>query len=279
VTVPIAVEGVTVAVKVNDCPEVGVDVEAVRIVVVTVSATVTTCADEALALNADVPWYCATTECEPIASDVAVKLAAPSESVSVASVTVPSTNATEPVGVPPAELTVALNVIDTPGAADVAEAVKVVVVCRAAGELTVTVMAFDVLLASFVSPPYCAVTVWLPSPSAVVEKLAVPFASVPLPIDVVPSRKVTVPVAAAGETVAVNVTDWPDVTEDAESVRVVVVDTAPTVMVWAVDVLAASFVSPPYFAVTLSEPTGSFAVVRVAVPFERVPVPSEVVPL
>lgn len=50
---------------------------------------------------------------------------------------------------------------------------------------------------------------WLPTTSAAVEMVAVPVASsVPLPMDVAPSRKVTVPVGVppVPVTVAVNVT-------------------------------------------------------------------------
>ena len=46
----------------------------------------------------------------------------------------------------------------------------------------------------------------VPADSVEVEKLAVPLETVPVPITVVPSLKVTVPVAPA-ERVAVNVTD------------------------------------------------------------------------
>jgi hypothetical protein len=58
-----------------------------------------------------------------------------------------------------------------------------------------------------------------------VVKLAVPEASVPVPSEVVPLWNVTVPVAAAGETVAVNMTLAPTagVVVDAESVTVLAV--------------------------------------------------------
>jgi len=50
-----------------------------------------------------------------------------------------------------------------------------------------------------------------PPPSVDVENVAIPPLTVPVPSVVAPSRNVTVPVAAAGETVAVNVTAWPKV--------------------------------------------------------------------
>lgn len=48
-----------------------------------------------------------------------------------------------------------------------------------------------------------------PAVSVDVLKVAFPLLSVPVPNVVVPSLNVTVPVAADGETVAVNVTDAP----------------------------------------------------------------------
>jgi hypothetical protein len=60
----------------------------------------------------------------------------------------------------------------------------------------------------------------------------------------------TEPVAAAGETVAVNVTDWPTCAELAEEVSIVVVGAWPTDCVRTAEVLDASLVSPTYVAVT-----------------------------
>jgi hypothetical protein len=58
---------------------------------------------------------------------------------------------------------------------------------------------------------------------------------------VAPSENCTVPVAAAGDTVAVNVTDCPDVDgfDDDATAVVVVIDEAFTVCVRTEDVLAA----------------------------------------
>jgi hypothetical protein len=61
-----------------------------------------------------------------------------------------------------------------------------------------TVSAVDAEGAKRVSPPYCAVMEWLPAASELLEKVATPeVLSVPVPKDVVPSRKVTVPVGMA----------------------------------------------------------------------------------
>ena len=65
-----------------------------------------------------------------------------------------------------------------------------------------------------------------------VEKVALPADSAPVPRIVAPSLKVTVPVAAEGETVAVNVTDVPRLGVDEDGDKVVVVtcaDAAETV--------------------------------------------------
>jgi hypothetical protein len=75
------------------------------------------------------------------------------------------------------------------------------------------------------------------------ESCAVPPLTVAVPsvVDVVLSVKVTVPVAAAGKTLAVSVTPVPVVVEveEAASVVVVAVSAVLTVMLTALDVLLA----------------------------------------
>jgi len=80
-----------------------------------------------------------------------------------------------------------------------------------------------------------------------VASVALPELSVPVPIEVVPSKKVTVPVAVEGETVAVNVTLAPTagVVVDAASAVVVAVFVEVTVIATALDVLPANVVEPP----------------------------------
>jgi len=72
-----------------------------------------------------------------------------------------------------------------------------------------------------------AVMVWLPTASAEVMKVVTPPLSVPVPMGLPPSKKVTVPVGvpvlATGDTVAVNVTDWPKTLGLTEEVTLVVV--------------------------------------------------------
>ncbi len=67
--------------------------------------------------------------------------------------------------------------------------------------------------------------------------------SLAVPSVVDPSLKVTVPVGmpdpgATTATVAVSVTGWPDVTDEAEPIRVAAVESFPTVTPRAVDVSA-----------------------------------------
>ena len=67
----------------------------------------------------------------------------------------------------------------------------------------------------------------------------------PVPSVVLPSENVTVPVAVAGVTVAVNVTGEPYADGFADEASVTVVLALFTVCVRAVDVLLLSFASPP----------------------------------
>ena len=74
-----------------------------------------------------------------------------------------------------------------------------------------------------------------------------PELNVPVPIELDPSIKVTVPVAVVGETVAVSVTLAPVATDVGDAVNEVVVAVLvePTVMVTGLDVLDAKVVDPP----------------------------------
>ena len=77
--------------------------------------------------------------------------------------------------------------------------------------------------------------------------MATPELNVPVPSEVVPDMKVTVPVAVEGETVAVNVTLAPTtgVVVDAASAVVVAVLVEVTVILTALDALVAKVVDPP----------------------------------
>ena len=101
-----------------------------------------------------------------------------------------------------------------------------------------------------------------------------------VPSELVPSRKVIVPVAepAAGCTVAARVTDCPNVAGFVLAAIAVDVAAGFTVSFSAADVLPAKFVSPLYCAVMDWEPAGKEETVSCAVPFESETVPRVVVP-
>ena len=102
-----------------------------------------------------------------------------------------------------------------------------------------------------------------------------------VPREVVPSRNVIVPVTEppyAGTTFAVNVTACANVAGFALEEMSVVVVAEFIVSVSAVDVLAAKFASPLYFAVRLSVPTGRLETFSCARLFDNVIVPNEVPP-
>jgi hypothetical protein len=75
--------------------------------------------------------------------------------------------------------------------------------------------------------------------------VATPELNVPVPSEVVPDMKVTVPVAAEGATVAVSVTLAPAAGVVVDAVSVVVVVVVLTVTETALDVLVAKVVDPP----------------------------------
>ena len=91
------------------------------------------------------------------------------------------------------------------------------------GPLTFCVSIADVLPPKLASPAYTAVMGCEPAVSALVVNVATPAASAPLPMGVPASRKVTVPVAVADDTVAVKVTESPTFEGFNEELRIVVV--------------------------------------------------------
>jgi hypothetical protein len=102
---------------------------------------------------------------------------------------------------------------------------------------------------------------------------------VPVPIDVEPSRKVTVPVTFTGR-LAVKVTAWFTLEGFSDEVS----DTAGVALVTVWVVLAVAgllLVSPPYDAVIVSLPTGRTVVVIVTVPVVELtgPLPNVTPPL
>ena len=159
-------------------------------------------------------------ECVPAVENEVARVALPELSVAVPSEVVPSRKVTVPVAVE--GVTVAVSVTVAPVATDVGEAVSAVVVAVSV-EVTVMLTAGEVLVAKVVDPPYTAVIECVPAVENEVASVALPELSVPVPSEVVPSMKVTVPVAVEGVTVAVSVTLVPVATDVAEEVSAVVV--------------------------------------------------------
>jgi hypothetical protein len=85
----------------------------------------------------------------------------------------------------------------------------------------------------------------VPTASAVDAKVAEPPLMIPVKSVVAPSLNVTLPVALAGDTAAVNVTFTPRVDGFNDDVRVVVVEIGFTIWVSTEDVLVRLVASPP----------------------------------
>jgi hypothetical protein len=111
-------------------------------------------------------------------------------------------------------------------------------------------------------------------------RLAVPPASVTVPIRIGPRKNVTVPLGLAPVTLAVSVSGVPtwDVVVERESAVVVAGFGATTVTGDAADETALKFASPAYVAVKLRDPAAIPVTAHVASPFEIVAVPSAVAP-
>jgi hypothetical protein len=95
------------------------------------------------------------------------------------------------------------------------------------GTLTVCISTAELLAALLGSPLYCAVIEWLPVASEEIVTLAVPAASAPAPICAPPSKNLTVPVGESPVTLAVNVTDCPELDGFGDDDSVVVVCANP----------------------------------------------------
>ena len=110
--------------------------------------------------------------------------------------------------------------------------------------------------------------------------LALPDSTSPLPRNVVPTKKFTLPELAPG-TVADSVTDAPAFALVGEALTVIEDAAAVLMMTWltAAEVAVPLLESPPYCTVRLSVPTGRLLTLSVARPLTNVAVPSEVEPL
>jgi hypothetical protein len=207
VTFPVAVFGVTIAVKVTGWP--GDDGFAEELTVTAVGILFTTWMMGRLMLRARLssPPYTAVMTWTPTEGLATGMLGA--ETGAVPRLVFPSKNCTVPVGVPaPGETTetVALKVTGWPYTDGFAEDLTAVLV-RAV--LTLWTRAELVLEAYLESPSYTAWTGLVPAGSSEVVNWAVPPLRVALPSAVPLLLKLTFPVAAFGVTVAVKVTGWP----------------------------------------------------------------------
>jgi hypothetical protein len=205
---------VTVAVRVTDWP-VGLGFGDISSTVVVsgreAAVTVTATPAEAEALKVGLPANWPVKLWEPTASEAACMVAMPETIVAVPSGVLPSRKVTVPVEVPEAAATVAVRVTGWPTTIWLAETWSSVVVWMSAGAVTTSVTTAEVDALKPVAPVYWAVRLCMPAAREDSWTVTTPEVfTVPLPRDVPPSRKVTIPVALPEDavTVAVRVTDW-----------------------------------------------------------------------
>jgi hypothetical protein len=171
-------------------------------------------------------------------------------SVPAPSVVVPSRKVTVPVGVPALlEEIVAVKVTGAPLDAEAVELTNAALVAAAATGVIVSVTAAEVLVAKTALPAYLQVIEWLPTVSVDVVKVATALLfKDPVPSEVVPSKKVTVPVGVPellDVIVAVNATGAPLDAEAAELTSTAVVAARVMVSDTAAEVLPRKLESPP----------------------------------
>jgi hypothetical protein len=211
-----------VAVNVTDCD--GFDGLSEDVTVVDVLTCTTWVNVPLLLVKPPVPVKAAVIEWLPTARVDEVKVAVPPETVTaLARVVAPSVNLTVPVGVPPAEVMVAVRVMDDPDVDGFAEEVTVVVVDP---PVTTCESAVLTLLAKPPVPLKVATIECVPTARAVVAKVALPAETATFDANVVaPSVKVTVPVGVppVEVMVAVKVTDDPDADGFADELNAVLV--------------------------------------------------------
>ena len=91
----------------------------------------------------------------------------------------------------------------------------------------VIVTTLEVDAESAASPLYAALSECFPTLSVLAVSIPLPEAKLADPIEVLPSRKVSVPVAEAGVTAAVSMMDCPETAVVAEAARATVVVCSP----------------------------------------------------
>jgi hypothetical protein len=130
----------------------------------------------------------------------------------------------------------------------------------------------------YLSPPYTAVKACEPFEGADRTRTAAPLLSVPVPTTLLPSLNVTVPVVAAGVTVAERVMAWPPVEGLGETVSVITAGGVIVVRLTVAEVVESWYLSPPYTAVKACEPFEGADRTRTAAPLLSVPVPTTLLP-
>jgi len=228
--VPVKVPAVPleiVAVAVTDCPpSAGLgDTETV----VVVAARTVTAVEPEPALYALLPPYDAVTVVGPGVRPVFVHAAVPPESATLLqSVVLPLENVTEPVAVPLVPVTEAVNVTFLSWSTGFADAESATVGLTFTGAVTTCESAAEELVAYAVAPLYCATIECVAAESDEIAQVAWPeaFTATPLQIAAASDMKFTVPVdgvPAGLVTVAVKVTDCPDVDGFTDELTTVVV--------------------------------------------------------
>jgi hypothetical protein len=178
----------------------------------TITCTVCVREAEVLLLKLVLPLYVAVMVCVPEASVDVVNFATPPLTPMVFRAVVPSWKVTVPVTFPlNCGVTLAVKVTDCAKFDGFSDETKAVVVVAL---LTTWLITFDVLPGKFESPPYTALTAFVPAGNVEVIKLAEPPVSAPVPSTVVPFTNEMVSPSGGGApalevTVAVKVTACP----------------------------------------------------------------------
>ncbi len=128
---------------------------------------------------------------------------------------------------PPTGVSVSVDVTEPPWLTEPLVGLRDRVKSAAVAAVMVTTTAEEDDAAFAESPPYAAVRLWVPTASVAVERVATPDVRLPVPIDVAPSEKVTVPVGvevpAVSLTEALKLIEAPETAFVGEAVSCVVV--------------------------------------------------------
>ena len=161
--------------------------------------------------------------------------------------------------------TVAVSQSGRPAIDGLADVVSVRLEGVVAG-VTICGTAAELLLPCVASPAYVAVSECCPAANVAIDTCASPPARLAVPTGTPLSKKITWPVAPAGDTVAVRVTAPPYIEGFGLVARLVVVAIACTVWMRTVELPASTLASPPQVPVTVCVPGERSAVVMDVLP-------------